>query len=837
MTSDQYRQHAARPGLWAAFSVAAAAALTSSGSAQTSLLIENPFPDVGDFFGVHVASVGADKVLIGAPGDSAAAPNSGAAYLFDLTGNLLQTYTSPDPMEDEHFGRWLIGVGAKMVLISAIQDEELLKGGATMPGMSYLFDLDGNLLQTFANPNPSIGDTFGVSAALDPQTLVIGANSDDTDGLNVGKVFQFEIGVNDPVQDFSDPTPMPNHMMGWPIAAVGSTMFIVGAEGAGELHIFDIVRGLVSTIDSPDPTFFAAESVDSFGPNKVLVGSESFEVDGQDGAGGVFIFEVQTGDLLLTVPNPEPQNDDAFGIAVVSLGLDAFVVGADRDNPGGINNAGTIYLYDANGFLRETIDNPTPQPRDQFGRALAAIDSGTIVVGAPQGEDQLATGPGEAYVFFGLAEDIDFDPPEEFEAFGEPTVQTVGDLGGDETTDIVVAIPGDDPKLPGHVQVFLNQGIDDFDEWLGLTANKAIPVGIEPSGVAVDLFNADEFLDLAVANAGDDNVLVFFNTGAGDGTFEPPVAVSVGGKPSDVVAADFTNDGFIDLAVVNALDNNIWILVNDGAGVFAKGAMAATGGVQPIGICPEDLDNDKDVDVVGVNRNPGAGAFGNQLGSVFILINNGRGGFEKAVVHDIGVDPTDLSAGDLDGDDFTEIVAVNNADATVSVLVNQGDGTFVAAPELIVGDGPLSIDAVDLDADGDLDLAVVAEDIKLGQSIQVLQNLGIDIGDLSFAEPIPFSVEADPNFVVGTDLNEDFIIDLITVNADEEGKTGGSVTALINVQCPWDLDDSGGVGTGDLITLLGAWGTDPGGPPDFDGNGIVGTGDLILLLGNWGLCP
>ncbi len=42
--------------------------------------------------------------------------------------------------------------------------------------------------------------------------------------------------------------------------------------------------------------------------------------------------------------------------------------------------------------------------------------------------------------------------------------------------------------------------------------------------------------------------------------------------------------------------------------------------------------------------------------------------------------------------------------------------------------------------------------------------------------------------------------------------------------CVWDLDDSGAVGTSDLIALLGAWG-DP-----YD------TADLIELLGNWGPC-
>lgn len=56
-------------------------------------------------------------------------------------------------------------------------------------------------------------------------------------------------------------------------------------------------------------------------------------------------------------------------------------------------------------------------------------------------------------------------------------------------------------------------------------------------------------------------------------------------------------------------------------------------------------------------------------------------------------------------------------------------------------------------------------------------------------------------------------------------------------ECPWDLDGSGSVGIIDLLALLAAWGTNPGGPPDFDDDGSVGITDLLTLLANWGPCP
>ncbi len=55
--------------------------------------------------------------------------------------------------------------------------------------------------------------------------------------------------------------------------------------------------------------------------------------------------------------------------------------------------------------------------------------------------------------------------------------------------------------------------------------------------------------------------------------------------------------------------------------------------------------------------------------------------------------------------------------------------------------------------------------------------------------------------------------------------------------CPADLDGDDAVAVPDLLTLLAAWGTNPGGPPDLDGDGTVVVPDLLQLLASWGPCP
>ncbi|MHC4416241.1 MAG: FG-GAP-like repeat-containing protein [Planctomycetota bacterium] len=385
---------------------------------------------------------------------------------------------------------------------------------------------------------------------------------------------------------------------------------------------------------------------------------------------------------------------------------------------------------------------------------------------------------------------IGFEDPREFPAAGAPFIEALGDVDGNDTIDVVVAIPDSDPMSAGSVQVFRNLGTDESGDWLGLIANDPFPVGREPSSVALGLFNNDPHLDLAVTNAGENSVWVFFNEGTGEGTFVLSQVIGVGSRPSAVTAADFNRDTFVDLAVANEQDNDVTVLVNDGEGNFPTDGLTGgdlpTGGFGPLTLEPEDIDNDKDIDMAGINnQSQGVGAAG-VPGSVFVLLNAGDGTFEPAITVDIGINPRDLSIGDLDRDDLADIVAVNADDATVSVLINEGAGAFAPPFELAVGMMPRSVDAENLDDDFDRDLAVVADDPLIGPAVQVLRNL-IDGGQkLMFDEPRGFGVEADPNFVVTGDLNGDGVFDVVTVNTDD-GPSGGSVTVLLSSPIPVGL--------------------------------------------------
>ena len=121
----------------------------------------NPNPGVGDFFGRSVAAVGSN-VLISSHSSDLGATNAGSAYLFDgTTGALLQTFVNPNGTAGagNEFG-WAVAAAGSNVLISSHFDNI----AAPTAGAAYLFDLNGNLRPLSFTDNPSQSLTIAPSA-------------------------------------------------------------------------------------------------------------------------------------------------------------------------------------------------------------------------------------------------------------------------------------------------------------------------------------------------------------------------------------------------------------------------------------------------------------------------------------------------------------------------------------------------------------------------------------------------------------------------------------------------------------------------------------------------
>ncbi len=351
----------------------------------------SPVANAYDEFGYAVAAVGTNRVLIGDPEADTGTTNAGAAYLFDLAGNLITTYTNPEPAVDDNFGNAVAAVGDHRVLIAARSDDE----SGYNAGVAYLFDLAGTLITTYHNPSPGAGTYFGYFVAgVGTNRVLIGAN--------VNAAFLFDLQGN-LVATCYNPSPQQYSGFGNTVAAAGTNRLLVTAyndstilTGMGLAYLFDMAGNRVITYTNPTPDVGDSFgwSATGVGTDRVLLGAPRDDTGAQD-AGAAYLFDL-AGHLITTYTNPAPFAGDWFGNSVAAVGTDRVLIGA-RYGSLGAAATGVAYLFSTNGTLLTTLTNPTPAAGDWFGYSVAAVDKNSVLIGAPQ-DSTAAQYAGAAYL-------------------------------------------------------------------------------------------------------------------------------------------------------------------------------------------------------------------------------------------------------------------------------------------------------------------------------------------------------------------------------------------------------------------------------------------------------
>ena len=144
--------------------------------------------------------------------------------------------------------------------------------------------------------------------------------------------------------------------------------------------------------------------------------------------------------------------------------------------------------------------------------------------------------------------------------------------------------------------------------------------GIPRTAWCVGDFNGDGKVDLAVTNATDNKVSILL--GNGDGTFQPQATYDVGGQPGPIAVGDFNGDGKLDLAVGNLTGQTISVLIGNGDGTFQPQVTYSTSGVMPISIAVGDFNGDGKLDIVIADY---------PYSTVQIMIGNGDGTFQPGL--------------------------------------------------------------------------------------------------------------------------------------------------------------------------------------------------------------
>ncbi|CAF4711575.1 unnamed protein product, partial [Rotaria sp. Silwood2] len=197
-----------------------------------------------------------------------------------------------------------------------------------------------------------------------------------------------------------------------------------------------------------------------------------------------------------------------------------------------------------------------------------------------------------------------------------------------------------------------------------LSTGPSRPIAI----IAVD-FNNDSLLDIATANHGTESISIFY--GYGHGNFSHPMTYSTGydSLPSSLAAGDFNNDNYVDLAIANYGTNNVGVLFGNSSRTFEKQIIFSTGlGSHPYSIAVGHFNDDGFVDIAIANSGT------DEIG---VLLNNGNRTYAYQVAYSSNsASPCAIAVVDLNQDNRLEIVITNNGIENIGVLVEYENSHF-----------------------------------------------------------------------------------------------------------------------------------------------------------------
>lgn len=479
------------------------------------------------------------------------------------------------------------------------------------------------------------------------------------------------------------------------------------------------------------------------------------------------------------------QSYSAGGLSPVSM------VVADVNGDGtpdaivGYENAvnGTSYF----GVLLGNQDGSLQASRDYFGgydiRSMAVADMNhdgkpDVVIGGDcdyDGED--CTGAGTIIIQLGNGDGTFRYSRYMVYGNGVNFVAFV-DTDGDGNLDLVAG--------RGTFGIFRGNGDGSFQ----------LPVSYESWGtsVATGDVNGDSRPDLVFADGQNSVNILLQNTG---GTFVaiPAYPVAYAGESAEaVVAADVNGDHKLDL--ISAIfdtgpstpDGMVSVSLGNGDGSFQTDRTYSSGGWFTTTVAVADVNSDGKPDIIVASETcPGLKCGGN----IGVLLGNGDGTFQKAVVYLAGGSdsyPFSIAVADVNGDGKPDIVLADaclSFDCTthgIGVLLGNGDGTFQPEQSYASGgESAFSVAIADVNVDGKPDILVadgcgeyMCSD---GRAAVLLGN-----GDGTFGAPQTYPSGGDSTESISiADVNQDGILDILVANLCSSGNCNGGGTNSLGV--------------------------------------------------------
>lgn len=442
------------------------------------------------------------------------------------------------------------------------------------------------------------------------------------------------------------------------------------------------------------------------------------------------------------------------------------IASGDFDGDGHLDVAAAVYLGDAVSVYYGDGAGNFPVRQD-WGVGLAPND---LAVGDVNGDSQL-----DVVAPSSQLSQTDFQvllnggartflARRDFDVVGNANGFAVADFDRDGNRDVIVAVYQSNND---NLKLILGNGDGSMrDPVLVEAFGNNIPTNV----IAAD-FNADGWMDAAASIFSPGNSMrVWLNDGHGQ--LLPSVVYPAGGNPGSLAAGDIDGDGILDVVVVNSAqtDNTISIFIGLGDGSFLPGYQLPTL-LRPSDVAIADFDRDGDLDVLVTHGGTPA---------VLLFVNDGTGGLSPVTVS-LGVPQSTPSVADLDGDGWLDVALTTGF---ASVLHNDGNGGFQLQQGSVVASGGVGL--ADFDLDGDLD--IVATDFNRNLA-RVLLNDGA--GHFATGAVVPTGYESGR--CGGADFGNDALPEIVTAN-----QRAGSVSFVTNTT--WTAPVSANVVQGVLVS-------------------------------------
>ncbi len=240
----------------------------------------------------------------------------------------------------------------------------------------------------------------------------------------------------------------------------------------------------------------------------------------------------------------------------------------------------------------------------------------------------------------------------------EPRNLALEDFNQDTHLDLAIACSGSN-----QISILTGRGNGTFERVAKYHVNRT------PVSIATGDFNSDQLLDIVVALR-NDKIQLFF--GNGSGKFRLGPLYEYGDTPTSVVTADVNGDGHLDLAVSNGgpMSSAVSIWLGQGDGNFSHAHDYRTG-KRPLSVSFADFNNDGFLDLFVING---------QMNTITVFLGNGNGTFQEGIDSGGDAGPNHGLAQDFDGDKILDIAVVNIQSGSLSVLFGKGDGSFRYPP-------------------------------------------------------------------------------------------------------------------------------------------------------------